>query len=68
MIENLLDTALNTIKNIGLSIWNFIFSGIDFGVLWRWLPSDLQAAIQYIVVFLFILGLAKLIKAILPVF
>lgn len=66
MIENLL-TALYQ-KIVGLVNWvfNLVFGNWNYGVLFSWLPSDIQVAVTTIILFLFGLMLIKLLKNLIP--
>lgn len=47
-------------------VFNQIFGNWDYQVLFNWLPSDILAAVTFIILFLFGLALFKFIKNIIP--
>lgn len=48
-------------------LFNQVFGGWNFGVLFSWLPSDIIAAVNYLIIFLFGLVVLKWIKDLLPI-
>lgn len=64
--EGIVATILNSLKQLGDTIWNVIFGNVNFGVLWSWLPSDIAAACTGLVLLLFSLAVIKFIRSILP--
>lgn len=47
-------------------VFNQIFGNWNYQVLFNWLPSDILAAVTFIILFLFGLALFKFIKNIIP--
>lgn len=65
MIE-LLQDLISRFIAFAQSIFQAIFGGIDFTVLWSWLPSDIQAAANYLILVLFVLVIIDVIRRFLP--
>lgn len=55
-------------KFVGLldSFFDYVFGGVQFSVLWSWLPSDIGVAASTLIVFLFGLALISFIRKFLP--
>lgn len=47
-------------------IYEAVFENVDFGVLWRWLPSDIGTAASALIVVLFGIALISMIRRFLP--
>lgn len=62
LFSNLLTKILEWVQDL----FEWIFGDIDFTVLWNWLPQDIQAAAEFLILILFCLALLKLIKALIP--
>lgn len=52
--------------NLGQEIFEYIFSGVQFSVLWSWLPTDIQTAASTFIVILFVIALIKGVRNFLP--
>lgn len=52
--------------DIGNDIFNYIFEGIDFSVLWNWLPVDIQTTAASFIVILFAIALISGVRKFLP--
>lgn len=48
------------------TIFNSVFGGVDFAVLWRWLPGDIGAAAMSFIAVLFGLAIIKGVRNFLP--
>lgn len=66
MIIQLIETVVTKLFQLAQSVFNWLFGDINFSVLWSWLPSDIQAAAGFFVLFLFLLAIIKFIRSILP--
>lgn len=51
---------------VGQDIFDYIFEGIDFSVLWNWLPTDIQTAASTFIVILFVIAIISGIRKFLP--
>lgn len=63
---DIITSVLQWIWNLCQEIFNYIWGAVDFGILWRWLPADIQAACSALLVIFFILALWRLLKSLLP--
>lgn len=66
IIENLLYDLYDIIIEFVQWVFNQIFGNWNYQVLFNWLPSDILAAVTFIILFLFGLALFKFIKNIIP--
>ena len=64
---NLIAQFITWFLNLSETIFNYIFGNIDFGILWRWLPNDIQAACTSLIILFFALVIWKFIKGLLPI-
>ena len=63
---NLITGFIQWFLNLAQQIYNYLFGHIDFAVLWRWLPSDIQAACNSLLIIFFALVIWRLIRGLLP--
>lgn len=63
---SLIQGIIEKFINIGQEIFEYIFSGVDFSVLWSWLPNDIQIAASTFIVILFVIALIKGVRNFLP--
>lgn len=68
MIGTLFEQIVQAIFGIIQRIFNAIWGGVDFSVLYTWLPADIQAAFAALILILFGLAIWRAIKSILPLF
>lgn len=61
-----LKTVLQSFLNLAQTFFDFVFGSVDFGVLWRWLPSDIGSAASTLIVVLFGFALIHMIRRFLP--
>lgn len=66
MIVQLLQSLFQELISFAQSIWQLIFGEWNYQVLFGWLPGDIQAAVNFLIIFLFGLALFALIKRLLP--
>lgn len=66
IIENLLYDLYDVLLDFVQWVFNQIFGNWNYQVLFNWLPSDILAAVTFIILFLFGLALFKFIKNIIP--
>ena len=62
LLSNLISKILEFVQDI----FEWVFGDIDFTVLWNWLPADIQAAAEFLILILFGLVILKLIKSLVP--
>lgn len=65
-METLLQSLYEKIVAFIQQIFNMIFGEWTYNVLFSWLPSDIQAAVTFLIIFLFGLALVKIIRSFLP--
>lgn len=58
--------AITEFINLAEEFFQTIFQGVQFSVLWSWLPQDIQTAAASFIVILFALALIRGIKTFLP--
>lgn len=68
MIVDLFTQIVQAIFSVIQRIFNAIWGGVDFTVLYSWLPADIQAAFTALILVLFGLAIMRAIKSILPFF
>lgn len=64
---NLISQFIQWFINLSQQIFNYLFGDIDFAVLWRWLPNDIQSACNALLIIFFALVIWRLIKGLLPI-
>ena len=52
-ISTLLTALFNKLITFVQDVFNAIFGNWNYNVLFSWLPSDIQSAVTYIILFLF---------------
>lgn len=52
--------------NLAQTFFNNVFGGVNFAVLWNWLPGDIGAAAASLIAILFGIALIKGIRNFLP--
>lgn len=65
MIE-IIQGIISAFIEVGQDIFDYIFEGIDFTVLWNWLPTDIQTAAATFIVILFVIAIINGIRKFLP--
>lgn len=66
-MQALLEGLFTALQEFLEWLFNFIFGEWNYHVLFNWLPSDIIAAVNFIIVFLFGLAVLKWIKSLLPI-
>lgn len=66
MIENLLSELFSTILSFLSSLFNTIFGGWSWQVLFSWLPSDILSAAEAFILVCFGLAVLRILKSLLP--
>ena len=66
MLENALTALYEKLIALVREIFNTLFGGWNWQVLFSWLPSDFLTVATWFIVFLFGLMLFKVIKTLLP--
>lgn len=66
VLTNLLTSLYNEVISFVQWVFNSIFGGWNYGVLFGWLPSDFLTAASWLILFLFGLALIKFIRTLLP--
>lgn len=59
-------SVLQWFWNLATTIYNEIFGGIRFSILWEWLPQDIQTACESLIILFFALVIWRFIKGLLP--
>lgn len=62
IIENIISKFLSLAEEL----FEYIFDGVQFSVLWSWLPSDIQTAASSLIIILFAAALIGAIRKFLP--
>lgn len=62
LIENIITKFISLAEEL----FEYIFSGVQFNVLWNWLPTDIQTAASTFIVVLFALAIIAGIRKFLP--
>lgn len=62
IIENIITKFISLAEEL----FEYIFSGVQFNVLWNWLPTDIQTAASTFIVVLFALAIIAGIRKFLP--
>ena len=66
VITTLLTSLFNKMVQFVQDVFNAIFSNWNYGILFSWLPQDIQQAVTYIILFLFAIAVFYLIKNLNP--
>lgn len=66
MLQTAITALYQKIIQFVQDIFDMIFQGWNYGVLFNWLPQDIQAAASFLILFLFALALIHLIRDMLP--
>lgn len=67
VISSLIEGLFQKLIDFVQWLFNQVFGSWNFGVLFSWLPSDIIAAVNYLIIFLFGLVVLKWIKDLLPI-
>lgn len=64
MVTSFTTVASDLIQSVSEGFHNIIsiFNGVDFGILWFWLPSDIQNILNAIVIILICLCILGVLK------
>lgn len=65
MIE-IIQGIISTFIDVGQDIFEYVFDGIDFSVLWSWLPTDIETAAGTFIVVLFVIAIINGVRKFLP--
>lgn len=63
---DIIQGIISSFIGVAQDVFNYIFDGIDFSVLWNWLPTDMQTAAAAFIVVLFAIALVSGIRKFLP--
>lgn len=66
MTVNILESIISSFITFAQTVFDSIFGGVNFGVLWSWMPGDIGAAALSFIAILFGLALIKGIRNFLP--
>lgn len=66
MIADIIAAIIDKFLELSETLFETVFGGVDFAVLWSWLPSDIGAAAAVLVAVLFGVSLISLIRRFLP--
>lgn len=61
-----LKSVLQSFIDLAHTFYDWVFGAVDFAVLWRWLPSDIQSAASTLLALLFGFALIQMIRRFLP--
>lgn len=67
MLENILTGIYETLIDLVTELFQTLFGGWNWQVLFGWLPSDFLVVASWFIIFLFGVMLFKIIKTLLPV-
>ena len=66
LITQLLTALFQKMITFVQDVFTAIFGNWNYGVLFNWLPNDIQSAVTYIILFLFAIAVFNLIKNLNP--
>ena len=66
IITTLLEAFYNAVISFVQWLFNTVFGSWNYGILFSWLPSDIQSAVTFIILFLFGLAVLQLLKHLTP--
>lgn len=66
MIADIIASIIDKFLELSETLFETVFGGVDFAVLWSWLPSDIGSAAAALVAVLFGVSLISLIRRFLP--
>lgn len=66
IVTQALTSFFQELQQFIVDIFDSIFGLWNYGVLFSWLPSDIIAAVDFLIIFLFGLALIKFIRSIIP--
>lgn len=66
MIAELMQSLIEKFIGFLDTFFEYVFGGVDFDVLWRWLPADIGSSASVLIVLLFGLALISLVRKFLP--
>lgn len=66
MILDLIAQVLQKFIDLLDKFFNYVFGGVQFDVLWRWLPSDIGSSATALIAVLFGLALISFVRHFLP--
>ena len=62
LIENIITKFISLAEEL----FNYIFSGVQFDILWSWLPQDIQSTATSFILILFAIAVISGIRKFLP--
>lgn len=65
-LTNLLTSLFSKLIEFVQWCFNQLFGDWNYGVLFNWLPADIQSAVSWLIMFLFCLAMLKFIRSFLP--
>lgn len=66
IVTQALTSFFQELQQFIVDIFDSIFGLWNYGVLFSWLPADIIAAVDFLIIFLFGLALIKFIRSIIP--
>ena len=63
---SLIQNIISRFIALAQELFEYIFSGVQFDVLWSWLPSDIQTAAASFIIVLFAIAVISGIRKFLP--
>lgn len=66
MILDLISTLLEKFIGFLDSFFEYVFGGVQFDILWNWLPADIGNSASVLIVILFGLALISFVRRFLP--
>lgn len=62
----IIQSIISAFIELATNIFNYVFEGVDFSVLWNWLPQDIQTTAASFIVILFAIALINGVRKFLP--
>lgn len=62
----LVQNIITKFISLAEEIFEYIFEGVNFNILWSWLPQDIYEAASGLILILFAIALIKGIRTFLP--
>lgn len=66
IVTQALTNFFQELQQFIVDIFDSIFGLWNYGILFSWLPADIIAAVDFLIIFLFGLALIKFIRSIIP--
>lgn len=61
-----LQGIISSFIELATNIFDYVFEGVNFSILWSWLPQDIQTTAASFIVILFAIALINGVRKFLP--